>query len=133
MWDKGEGSRLPVPGRPRHQCEFVAWGSNGPLPAGEGALPGCLRAPVRQSDKHHVTGKPTEVMRWLAKLCPRGGSILDPFAGSGTTGVGAILEGRRFVGAEREPAYHEIARKRLDLAVLRASIVDRARSPQEAR
>jgi hypothetical protein len=50
---------------------------------------------------------------WLCYLCPAGGTVLDPFAGSGTTGVAALRQGKTFVGAEKEPAYVEIARKRL--------------------
>lgn len=112
-WDKGEGSRLPVLGRMRHQCEFIVWGSNGPMPAGTDAIPGCVRQSVLQSDKHHQAGKPTQVMRWLARLCRLGGTVLDPFCGSGTTGVGALLEGRSFLGCERVPEHAEVARRRL--------------------
>lgn len=71
---------------------------------------------MRQADKHHLTGKPINVMRWLAELARPGGLIFDPFAGSGTTGVGALLEGRRFLGVERDAHYAAIARRRLDAA-----------------
>ena len=60
-----------------------------------------------------MTGKPTELMQALVRICPAGGVVLDPFAGSGSTGVGALLEGRQFIGFEREAAYVEIAAKRL--------------------
>jgi hypothetical protein len=50
---------------------------------------------------------------WLRYLCPPGGIVLDPFAGSGTTGVAALRQGKTFVGVEKEPSYVEIARKRL--------------------
>jgi site-specific DNA-methyltransferase (adenine-specific) len=53
-------------------------------------------------------------MRWLVRLlCPPGGVVLDPTTGSGTTGAAAVLEGRRFVGIELEPAYVEIAAARI--------------------
>jgi site-specific DNA-methyltransferase (adenine-specific) len=52
-------------------------------------------------------------MRALVRVCPPGGVVLDPFAGSGSTGAGALLEGRRFVGLEKSPEYVEIARARL--------------------
>jgi hypothetical protein len=62
----------------------------------------------------HPTVKPLELMRWLVwLLCPPGGLVLDPTAGSGTTGAAAALEGRRFLGIEPEPAYIEIAAARI--------------------
>jgi DNA modification methylase len=63
---------------------------------------------------HHPTVKPVALMRYLCRLVtPPGGLVLDPFAGSGTTGVGALLEGFRFVGVERDESYATIARARL--------------------
>ena len=62
----------------------------------------------------HPTVKPLELMRWLVRLlCPPDGLVLDPTAGSGTTGAAAVLEGRRFLGIELEPAYMEIAAARI--------------------
>lgn len=62
----------------------------------------------------HPTVKPLELMRWLVRLlCPPGGLVLDPTAGSGTTGAAAVLEGRRFIGIELEPTYIEIAAARI--------------------
>jgi site-specific DNA-methyltransferase (adenine-specific) len=52
-------------------------------------------------------------MQRLAQICPRGGVVLDPFAGSGTTGVAALLEGRTFLGVEVAPEYVRIANDRL--------------------
>jgi predicted DNA-binding WGR domain protein len=52
----------------------------------------------------------------LVRICPRGGLVLDPFAGSGTTGVAALLEDRRFVGIEITNDYSAIARERLETA-----------------
>ena len=62
----------------------------------------------------HPTVKPIDVMRWLVRLVtPPGGLVLDPFCGSGTTGIAASLEGFRFIGVEREPEYADIARQRI--------------------
>ena len=62
----------------------------------------------------HPTVKPVAVMRWLVRLVtPQGGLVLDPFAGSGTTGCAAALEGVRFIGIEREAEYADIARQRI--------------------
>ncbi len=62
----------------------------------------------------HNTVKPIELMRWIIRLTvPPGGLVLDPFAGSGSTGCAAVTEGRQFVGIEREAEYVPIARARL--------------------
>ncbi len=157
-WDKGPASRCPGPGRFRHQCEFIVWGSNGPMPhrhdvgvlAGshtvpdalepmEAAdlarafglatpvdlmpgeeptpaaeqLPGGYTVPVRQDDKHHITGKPTELLRRIVKITSPGGVVMDPFMGSGTTGVAAQELGFGFVGIERDPHHWRTAHRRI--------------------
>ncbi len=62
----------------------------------------------------HPTVKPIGLMRWIVRLVvPRGGLVLDPFTGSGSTGIAAVLEGRQFVGIEREAEYVAIARARI--------------------
>ena len=68
----------------------------------------------REEGNAHPTVKPTALMRWLCRLItPPGGIILDPFMGSGSTGIAAIEEKFRFIGIEREDAYFEIAKKRI--------------------
>lgn len=62
----------------------------------------------------HPTVKPTDLMRWLCRLVtPKGGHILDPFLGSGSTGRGAVLEGFTFTGIEREDEYVPLAHARI--------------------
>jgi site-specific DNA-methyltransferase (adenine-specific) len=62
----------------------------------------------------HPTVKPTDLMRWLVRLVtPPGGLVFDPFTGSGSTGKAAILEQRRFLGAELTAEYIPIARARI--------------------
>jgi site-specific DNA-methyltransferase (adenine-specific) len=62
----------------------------------------------------HPTVKPLALMRYLVRLVtPPGGIVLDPFTGSGTTGVAAKAEGFNFLGMEREPEYHRIATARI--------------------
>ncbi|HWF32931.1 MAG TPA: DNA methyltransferase [Solirubrobacteraceae bacterium] len=62
----------------------------------------------------HPTIKPLGLMRWLVRLTvPNDGLVVDPFAGSATTGIAALLEGRRFLGIEREGSYVDIACARL--------------------
>jgi len=63
----------------------------------------------------HPTVKPVELMRYLVRLVtPPDGLVLDPFAGSGSTGVACVLEGVSFVGIERESEYVEIATRRIE-------------------
>lgn len=63
---------------------------------------------------HHPSVKPVALMRYLCRLVtPVQGTVLDPFAGSGSTGVAAVEEGLSFVGFEREPQYAEIASRRI--------------------
>jgi hypothetical protein len=65
----------------------------------------------------HPTVKPVQLMRYLVRMVtPPGGVVLDPFTGSGTTGIAAIQEGFHFVGVEREDEYVSIARARMDKA-----------------
>ncbi len=64
----------------------------------------------------HVSVKPVKLMRYLVKLVapPGGGIILDPFMGSGTTGVACVAEESDFIGIEQDPEYFEIAKKRIE-------------------
>ncbi len=114
VWDKTEACR-PSLGRFASQSEFIVWGSNGPMAIdpGAGCLAGVLRVAVSQDDRFHLTGKPTELLLQVVEICVPGGLILDPFCGSGTTGVAAVRRGYRFIGIEREAVYADIARERL--------------------
>lgn len=68
----------------------------------------------RGADNSHPTVKPLALMRYLVRLVtPPRGLILDPFLGSGTTGCAALAEGFDFIGIEREPAYFDIAKRRI--------------------
>lgn len=76
----------------------------------------------------HPTVKPTDLMRWLVRLVtPPGGLVFDPFAGSGSTGKAAMLEGRRFLGAEMTAEYIPIARARIAYgAAVHAALTNRS-------
>ena len=78
--------------------------------------PGAFQSPNtnRHAQNHHPTVKPTELMAYLVRLvCPPGGTVLDPFMGSGSTGRGAVLDGMDFIGIELDEQYLEIARQRI--------------------
>jgi site-specific DNA-methyltransferase (adenine-specific) len=87
----------------------------------------------------HPTVKPLELMKWLCRLAtPPGGVVLDPFLGSGSTALAALAEGFRFVGVEKEEEYLQIARARIEAALLaeregppkKAKGAPRARKPK---
>jgi site-specific DNA-methyltransferase (adenine-specific) len=116
-WHKPAGRNTP--GRFANNCEYIVWGTAGPR-SGDGyeTLGGFFQAhPPR--DREHITQKPVDVLRALVRICPDGGTVLDPFCGSGTTGVAALIEGRRFLGSELTPQYAEIAARRLGEAEMR--------------
>ena len=71
----------------------------------------------RGNSNNHPTVKPIALMRYLIKLVtPPDGVVLDPFLGSGTTAIAAVLEGRDWIGIEREAEYCDIARARIAAA-----------------
>jgi len=71
----------------------------------------------------HPTQKPVELMRWCISDLPEDAKvIMDPYMGSGTTGVACALEGRAFIGIEREPKYFDIACKRIEDAQRQGSL-----------
>lgn len=87
-------------------CERLPQSEVPIYPRGNGA--------TRRVHNVHPTVKPLALMQWLTRLlCPPGGTVLDHFAGSGSTGAGALLEGRRFVGIERDQRYIDVARARI--------------------
>jgi site-specific DNA-methyltransferase (adenine-specific) len=106
----------PRKGGLKQDCEFILWGSKGAIDTARHAvyLPGLYTASQPQGRKRvHITQKPVEVMQQLVQICPPGGTVLDPFAGSGSTGVAALREGRSFVGIELSETHFHMARRRL--------------------
>lgn len=65
-------------------------------------------------EKEHPTQKPLPVMAWCMTIFPEAESVLDPYMGSGTTGVAASMAGRSFIGIERERKYFDIACRRIE-------------------
>ena len=93
----------------RKPGKIIYWG-------GGGATPNVFQYPIVTGPERtaHPTQKPVPVMRWLISLvCPVGGVVCDPFAGSGTTCEAAWLRGRNYIGMEFDPEYHAIATARL--------------------
>jgi len=72
-----------------------------------------LRAAGMDGGKTHPTQKPIELMQWCLGFVPDATTILDPFMGSGTTGVACVKLGRKFIGIELDEGYFDIACKRI--------------------
>jgi site-specific DNA-methyltransferase (adenine-specific) len=104
----------PAKGRYSQQSEFVVWGTNGPRESegtcGRGAW---LAATPPSSGRVHITQKPQEVMNGLVSILNPGDRVLDPFAGSGSTGIACVCAGIDFVGIEMTQHFCDLARKRL--------------------
>lgn len=116
VWDKGNSRGIP--GRFRNDCEYIVWGTNGHRATeyvkGVFVGAGCYHVPiVPGKERHHQTEKPVELLSQLIQICPEGGTVLDPFMGSGSTGVACIKEGRDFVGIEISEQYNAIAKERI--------------------
>jgi len=80
---------------------------------------------IKPHTNSHPTVKPLALMRYLARLTktPTGGVVLDPFMGSGTTGIAAVLEGRDFIGIELNAEYLEIAERRIAEAQMQPRLI----------
>jgi site-specific DNA-methyltransferase (adenine-specific) len=115
-WVKTRNVR-PQMGRFTNACEYVVWGSNGPMPLdrGVGVLPG-FYPHGSPRDREHITQKPVALMDDLLAIVEPGGVVLDPFAGSGTTGVAAVGRGLRFIGCEIVPHHAATARAKIGRA-----------------
>lgn len=74
------------------------------------------RGEIAQDGSEHPTQKPVKLMRWCIDQLEETETIFDPFMGSGSTGVAAVSEGKKFVGIELSPKYFGIARRRIERA-----------------
>lgn len=106
-------------GRPSGSAEYILYGSRGVPNAGDKSPQNVLKiAPVTGNDKEHIAEKPVELLRELVSVTPLEATILDPFAGSCTTGRAAKDLGRKCVCIEREERYCEIGARRMQQEVL---------------
>jgi site-specific DNA-methyltransferase (adenine-specific) len=93
---------------------ILYYGKDPYLQRGMGSRPDSTQSTEKAERNGHPCPKPLGQMLWLVqRVTLPGETILDPFSGSGTTGVAAMQTGRRFIGIEREDTYVELARKRL--------------------
>ncbi len=104
-------------GRFSSSAEFVVVGSFGVPADGEQSPQNVFKcAPVGGEDKEHIAEKPEDVMAWIIGITRPGDTVLDPFMGSGTTGVACVKMGRNFIGIEKDPDSFAIAQRRIEQA-----------------
>ena len=109
VWDKVQPQDFSLA-----MCEYAWTNKKGPAKL--------HRQSVLSYRKEHPTQKPVELMRFCIDQAGNPETILDPFMGSGTTGVAAVQMGRKFIGIEREPSYFEIACRRIEQAQAQADM-----------
>lgn len=112
VWDKGA---MGLGAGFRAQHELILHHTNGsPRYFDKATSNVIVSRRVHKSEREHQTQKPADLMERLIRVVtPPGGTVLDPFMGSGSTGVAAIRSGRSFIGIERDEGHFETARKRL--------------------
>jgi DNA modification methylase len=105
VWDKGQRDFSLA------DCEF-AWSSQQKA----ARIFDYARAKALLDGKEHPTQKPIQLMKWCLDFVPKARTIVDPFLGSGTTGVAAVQRGLSFTGIERHEPYFEMACRRIEQA-----------------
>jgi DNA modification methylase len=129
FWDKtlqNNGCRIA-------EGEYL-WHKNGTKPRAFRHLwSGAYRASETRQKSVHPTQKPIALMQWCIRFV-KGGTIADPFMGSGTTGVATVRIGRSFWGVEIDPEYFEIAKRRIQDELRRVDFLepDRVKDRQKA-
>ncbi|RST54211.1 site-specific DNA-methyltransferase [Variovorax sp. DXTD-1] len=118
IWDKGAGFK----GRDFAECELAwcSWDGNARVLTYDPLARGDYR------EKVHPTQKPVAVMAWAIQHAGHAPVILDPYMGSGTTGVAALQLGRSFIGIEREAKYFDSACKRIEQAANQGQLFEPA-------
>jgi DNA modification methylase len=115
VWDKKVNGNFA-------DCELAWTNMKKPVRKFEWMWNGMLRQGGEERNGH-PTQKPLALMAWCIEQClSPANTVLDPFMGSGTTGVAAIQLGRKFIGIEREPKYFDIACQRIEQAVAQGQL-----------
>jgi site-specific DNA-methyltransferase (adenine-specific)/modification methylase len=114
VWDKREGGTSDD----NADCEIAWSNTKGPARLFHHLWRGMIKASEREECRVHPTQKPVALMRWCIEQAkvPPSGMILDPYMGSGSTGVAAVQMRHPFIGIEMEPKYFDIACRRIEEA-----------------
>jgi site-specific DNA-methyltransferase (adenine-specific)/modification methylase len=132
LWDKQCG------GGAGDFSEFeIAWDSKGTaIKAFRHMWLGVQRDSEHGQARLHPTQKPVALMQWCLGLAGNAQTVVDPYMGSGTTGVAAVRDGRDFIGIEKDPAHFETACRRIEEAQKQADLfiapADKPTPKQEA-
>ncbi len=121
VWDKcwiGPGGSNGL----RPSYEMIAYWFNG-LAIKNRGIPDIQRCLWAGQKQHHPAEKPVELVAWTISAC-EAGVVLDPFMGSGTTGVACVRRGRRFIGIEMDSRYFEIAKRRILQELERTALLE---------
>ncbi len=126
VWDKARGGAMGSFWRNNHEwiCVF-AKGQPSPLP--NGSFFNTWKG-VKPQGGEHPTEKPLELISYLCGAVD--GTILDPFMGSGTTGVACMQTGRNFIGVEIDPGYFAIAKRRIEDAAAQPPLIPHESEPK---
>lgn len=112
-WDK---RRNVCPPRSQSDMELIWCSEPGPRRICYHLWDGMVRDSELNIAKEHPTQKPVAVMQWCLGFLPDGQPVLDPYMGSGTTGVASVRLGRKFVGIEKDPGFFAVACRRVEEA-----------------
>jgi site-specific DNA-methyltransferase (adenine-specific) len=131
VWNKKIGR--PVAGRYRNHIEYIAWGSRGAFNGNQRVYADSLHveAPPTHVHRVHVTEKPVGLIEYALSVVAAPSIILDPFMGSGTTGVACVKLGRKFIGIEIDRGYFDIAVKRIRQAIEEQGLFRQEKIPVE--
>jgi len=116
VWDKGPSSGmgdLSFPWKPSAELVFV--GGDGWSGRRDGCVLAVFQPPTQSMGRTHPTEKPVALLEAIIAKAPPG-VIVDPFMGTGSTGIAAVRQGRDFIGAEIDPVYFSIAEERIGAA-----------------
>jgi site-specific DNA-methyltransferase (adenine-specific) len=120
-------------GRFSSSAEYVVYGSHGVPNAGEKSPQNVLTSPpVGGANKEHIAEKPVSLLEAIIGVTPEDAIIVDPFMGSGTTGVACVNLGRQFIGIEIERRSFDVACKRIEEAQRQYHLFSRAEKREVA-
>jgi site-specific DNA-methyltransferase (adenine-specific) len=128
IWDK----RCPGLVNDFADCEMAWLSVGGPARVFRHLWYGAFRASEKHTQRVHPTQKPIEVMRWCLEQIPEASTILDPYMGSGTTGVACVRLGKRFIGIEIDQGHFETACKRIRDAYAQPDLFIKSEKPKPA-